>query len=142
MSGYLGLFLGAFLAATLVPFSSEVGLAGMAMSSEWNLLWLWAAASIGNILGAVVNWMLGRYCLHWQGRRWFPVSAIQLEKASTRFQAYGNWSLLLSWVPIIGDPITFASGLLRTPFFIFLALVTVAKAGRYGLVMAAVSGVV
>lgn len=141
MNGYLGLFFGAFLAATIVPFSSEVGLAGMAASGEWTLVWLWAAASLGNILGAVVNWMLGRYCLHWQDRRWFPVSREQMERASGRFQKYGIWSLLLSWVPIIGDPITFASGLMRTPLVVFLVLVTVAKAGRYGVVLGVVAGV-
>jgi len=92
---------------------------------------LWAVASGGNTLGAVVNWALGRWCLHWQDRKWFPFKAKDLEKADRWFQRYGLWSLLLSWVPVIGDPITFAAGFLRVRFGVFLALVFIAKAGRY-----------
>jgi membrane protein YqaA with SNARE-associated domain len=140
VESYLGLFLSALLAATIVPFSSEVLLGGMIASEAfdtWNLL---IAASLGNTLGAVMNWGLGRYCLHWQDRRWFPVTPAQLDRASHHFNHYGVWSLLLAWVPIIGDPITFAAGVLRVPFMLFLILVAISKTGRYLVVLGVVQG--
>ncbi len=135
MESYLGLFLSALLAATLVPFSSEVLLGGMAASAHFSTLGLLIAASAGNVLGAVVNWSLGRYCLHWQDHKWFPVSPGQLIRASRWFSRYGVWSLLLAWVPVIGDPITFAAGVLRVKFAPFLMLVTISKTGRYMVVL-------
>lgn len=135
MESYFGLFFSAFLAATFVPFSSEILLGGMLASGSFNIWYLLFAASIGNILGAVINWWLGGYCLHWQDRRWFPVSQTQLDRASRLFNRYGVWSLLFAWVPIVGDPITFAAGALRVPFSIFLLLVTISKTGRYLAVM-------
>ena len=103
---------------------------------------LWGVATVGNTLGALVNWMLGRWCLHWQDRRWFPFKQDDLEKADTWFAKWGVWSLLLSWVPIIGDPITFAAGFLRVHLGIFLLLVTIAKGGRYVVVLAIAQGFV
>jgi membrane protein YqaA with SNARE-associated domain len=145
MSAYLGLFAAAFLAATILPFSSEAVLAGLSSAGGFDALWLWAIATLGNTLGALVNWVLGRWCLHWglghwQDRRWFPFKADDLQKADRWFAKWGVWSLLLSWVPIIGDPITFAAGFLRVNFWLFLALVTVAKGGRYAVVLALAQG--
>ena len=131
MHDLIGLFSSAFLAATLVPFSSEAVMAALYATGGREAWLLWAVASGGNTLGAVVNWALGRWCLHWQDRKWFPFKAKDLEKADRWFQRYGLWSLLLSWVPVIGDPITFAAGFLRVRFGVFLALVFIAKAGRY-----------
>jgi len=140
MNGYLGLFLSAFLAATILPFSSEAVLAGLSVSGGLDAALLWAVATVGNTLGALVNWTLGRWCLHWQGRRWFPFKQADLDKADRWFAKWGVWSLLLSWVPIIGDPITFAAGFLRVHFGVFLLLVTVAKGGRYFVVLALAQG--
>ncbi|MCK5446104.1 MAG: DedA family protein [Rhodospirillaceae bacterium] len=136
MSGYLGLFLSAFLAATIIPFSSEAVLVSLTAAGGWDVVWLWAVASIGNTLGAVVNWVLGRWFVHFQDRKWFPFKARDLEKADKWFAKWGVWSLLLSWVPLIGDPITFAAGFLRVRFAIFIVLVSIAKAGRYAVVIA------
>ncbi|MDF9441301.1 DedA family protein [Stenotrophomonas acidaminiphila] len=97
-----------------------------------------AVASVGNVLGSVINWWLGRGLLHFRERRWFPVSAQALERAQARYQRFGSWSLLLSWVPIIGDPLTLAAGVMKEPLWRFLLLVTLAKTGRY-LVLAAVT---
>lgn len=141
MESYLGLFLSALLAATLVPFSSEVLLGGMAAAGRFSPSGLLVAASAGNILGSVINWGLGRYCLHWQGHRWFPVSARQLDRASDWYNRYGRWSLLLAWVPVIGDPITFAAGVLRVPFLFFLVLVAFSKIARYLVVLGLVDWV-
>ncbi|OEJ69241.1 YqaA family protein [Magnetovibrio blakemorei] len=140
MSGYLGLFTAAFLAATILPFSSEAVLAGLSSAGGFDVLWLWAVATLGNTLGALVNWVLGRWCLHWQDRKWFPFQSDDLQKADRWFAKWGVWSLLLSWVPIIGDPITFAAGFLRVNFGVFMVLVTLAKGGRYAVVLALAHG--
>lgn len=140
MNGYLGLFASAFLAATILPFSSEAVLAGLSTAGGFDAAWLWAIATLGNTLGALVNWVLGRWCVHWQDRKWFPFQADDLDKADRWFAKWGVWSLLLSWVPVIGDPITFAAGFLRVNLGVFLALVTVAKGGRYLIVLALAQG--
>ena len=140
MNGYLGLFLTAFLAATIFPFSSEAVLAGLSAAGGFEAATLWGVATAGNTLGAIVNWMLGRWCLHWQDRKWFPFKADDLEKADKWFAKWGVWSLLLSWVPIIGDPITFAAGFLRVKFWVFCVLVLIAKGGRYAVVLLIAQG--
>ena len=134
---YLGLFLAAFLAATLVPAQSEAVLVSLLVAGYpvWALL---LVASAGNVLGSVVNWWLGEQLLRFRTSRWFPVSASALERAQRRYQRYGSWSLLLSWVPIIGDPLTLVAGVMREPLWRFLLLVTLAKSVRYG-VLAAVA---
>jgi len=140
MGGYLGLFMSAFLAATIFPFFSEGILAGLIADGGYVVWGLWAVATLGNTLGAMVNWMLGRWCLHWQDKKWFPFKEDDLDKADKWFAKWGVWSLLLSWVPIIGDPITFAAGFLRVHFGIFTALVLLAKGGRYAVVLWVVEG--
>ncbi len=111
---------------------------GMQVSGGFPVAGLLAAASLGNILGAVANWALGRFCLHWQDRKWFPVKPRELARASAWFNRYGIWSLLLAWVPIIGDPITLAAGVLRTRFLPFLLLVAISKTGRYAVLLGTV----
>ena len=128
---YLGLFAVALLAATILPAQSEVVLAGMILSERYHLWLLILVASIGNVLGSVVNWFLGRFISHFEGRRWFPVKRNQIAKAERWYQRYGYWSLLLSWAPIVGDPLTVVAGVLREPLPVFLVLVTIAKVGRY-----------
>ncbi len=136
MENYLGLFLSALLAATIIPFSSEVLLVGMLASEDFSAWGLLFAASVGNTLGSVINWGLGRYCQHWKNHRWFPVTQRQLDRASQYFIRYGVWSLLLAWVPVIGDPITFAAGVLGVRFPVFLVLVAISKTGRYLAILA------
>ena len=127
----LGLFIGAFLAATVLPMSSEIALGAMALADRASPVVLLVVASAGNISGSVVNWLLGRFLITFRDRPWFPVGAEALEKAADRFRRYGLWSLLFAWVPIIGDPLTLAAGLLRAPFLPFLVLVTIGKTARY-----------
>jgi membrane protein YqaA with SNARE-associated domain len=141
MTGYLGLFASAFLAATLLPMSSEAVLAALTAASGHEALLLWLTASVGNTLGALVNWALGRFCLHWRERRWFPVKPAQLARAGAWFRRYGIWSLLFAWLPVVGDPLTFVGGIFRVNVWLFLLLVGAGKAGRYGLVILAVQGV-
>ena len=121
-----------------MPFSSEALLVAMQVSGGFPVAGLLAAASAGNTLGSVANWILGRFCLQWRDRKWFPVKARELDRASAWFNRYGMWSLLLAWVPIVGDPITLAAGVLKARFLPFLLLVAIAKTGRYVVLLGAV----
>nr|WP_206379721.1 YqaA family protein [Pseudomonas veronii] len=134
MVGYLGLFVAAFGAATLLPLQSEAVLVGLLLSGQYSLWWLLGIATLGNVLGSLVNWLLGRWVDHFKARRWFPVSARQLDKARGHYARWGHWTLLLSWVPIIGDPLTLVAGVMREPLWRFLLMVSIAKTARYGLV--------
>ena len=131
---YAGLFLAAFLAATLLPMQSEAVLAGLLVAGGQPVAALLAVASLGNILGSIVNWGLGRWL--WQARdsRWFPANPAQIARAEAWYRRYGRWSLLFSWLPVVGDPLTLVAGLLREPLPVFLLLVTIGKVGRYLLV--------
>lgn len=128
---YLGLFATAFVAATLLPAQSELLLAALLIAGEQPPWLLVAVACVGNSLGSAVNWLLGRHCLNYAGRRWFPKNTGSLRKAEDWYRRYGRWSLLASWVPVIGDPLTLAAGMLREPFWSFIVLVVIAKLGRY-----------
>jgi len=128
--GLLTLFLTSFLAATFLPLSSELLFAAM-LSGEWDLTSLLIVASAGNILGAVVNYLLGRWGSKMVFQRWLRLSDRELQKARDRYNRYGSVSLLLAWVPIIGDPLTVVAGLMRIRFTLFLLLVGIGKVGRY-----------
>lgn len=128
---HAGLFVSAFVSATLFPGGSEALLVGLLVSGEYAVLGLLLVATAGNVLGSVVNWGLGRWVVQFQDRPWFPLAPEKLSQAQQWYQRYGKWSLLLSWVPVIGDPLTVAAGLMRERFLVFLLLVTLAKFGRY-----------
>jgi len=128
---YLSLFIISFLAATILPFSSELTLAGLMATSSYDNLSLLIIASLGNILGSVVNWILGFYSRNLSTKKWFPFKDEQIERSSKWFNKFGRWSLLFAWVPIIGDPLTLAAGLFRIKFVEFLILVTIGKISRY-----------
>ena len=132
--GLFGLFLSAFVSATLVPMSSEAVLAALIAAHGWDVVLLVLVATAGNTLGAMVNWALGRFCLHWRASRWFPISEANLEKGSAWFRRFGTWSLLFAWLPVVGDPLTFAAGIARVPFPLFLTLVLAGKLARYAVV--------
>lgn len=140
VAGYVGLFAAAFGAATLLPLQSEALLVGLIVSDRY---WLWgllAVATLGNVLGSLVNWWLGRGIERFQDRRWFPVSAKHMATARKHYERYGHWSLLLSWMPVIGDPLTLIAGVMREPLGRFVLIVTVAKAARYAVVALLTSG--
>ena len=130
-TGYTGLFLSTFLASTFLPFSSEAVLLALAAMDGYETSLLLIVASVGNTLGALLNWVMGRFCLRWQDRRWFPVSPDHLAQATRWFGRYGLWSMLLAWVPIIGDPLTMVAGVLRVNIWAFLILVAIGKTARY-----------
>jgi len=128
---YAGLFLTAFVAATILPMQSEAALVGLLLLDAQPAWLLVTVASVGNVLGSVVNWLLGRFIERYRDKRWFPAKPAALDRAGAWYRRYGKWSLLLSWMPIIGDPLTVAAGVLREPFPVFLLLVAIAKIGRY-----------
>ena len=130
LTAYGGLFLVAFGAATILPFQSEPVLVGLLASGRFSVPGLITVASVGNVLGAVCNWVLGRFIDRFQDRAWFPVKKPSLERASGWYRRYGRWSLLLCWMPVFGDALTVIAGVLREPLWSFVVLVTLAKIGR------------
>lgn len=127
---YAGLFAAAFIAATILPVQSEAVFISLMLAGHpvWLLL---IVASVGNVLGSVMNWLLGRGIERFHNRRWFPVKPAALERARAWYQRFGRWSLLFSWAPLIGDPLTIVAGVLRERLAAFVVLVAVAKTGRY-----------
>ncbi|MCW8904291.1 YqaA family protein [Sedimenticola sp.] len=127
---YLLLFSSAFLAATILPFYSEVVLFAL-LRDGGDPIVLVSIATLGNTLGAVVNWLLGWYLLHFQDRRWFYFKPAQIERAQRWFQRYGFWTLLLAWMPVGGDALTLIAGIMKVRLWLFLLLVGTGKALRY-----------
>lgn len=126
----IGLFTAAFVAATLIPFQSEiifVALQTQSLAPVWLLVLI---ASIGNTLGSFVNYFIGIGIKSFENHRRFPITPMQMTRAQAWFARWGIWTLLLSWAPI-GDVITVMAGVMRTPFWQFALLVGIAKTGRY-----------
>jgi len=135
--GIWGLGLSAFLAATILPLSSEIVLSALLLAGE-NPLLLIIIATIGNVAGSIVNYMIGRWGADTILHRWFHLSQKQTGKAEQQFNRYGTWSLLFAWVPIIGDPLTLIAGVLKINFGVFLVLVTTGKLARYWIISQAI----
>lgn len=135
-----GLFVAALAAATIIPVQSEIALVGLLLAEHYNWWVLVIVASVGNTLGSIVNWFLGRYIAHFEDRRWFPVKRETIGRAEAWYRRYGQWSLLLSWLPFIGDPLTIVAGVLREPLPTFVLLVAIAKTARYLAVVAITFG--
>ena len=135
---YLGLMVIALLAATLLPLGSEAFLLTLASQGydPW-ALWFWA--TLGNSLGSIINYGLGRYLNHYQNKRWFPISPQTLIKAQFHFQRYGQWSILFAWLPIIGDALTLVAGILKMHFGLFVVLVILGKGLRYAVLVGILS---
>lgn len=138
LAAYAGLFAVALGAASLLPMQSEPVLVGLLLLAEQPAWALVTVASIGNTLGSCINYALGRAVERFRNRRWFPVTPAKLARAEGWYHRWGRWSLLLSWAPVIGDPLTVIAGVLREPFWSFVLLVAIAKTGRY-LVLALVT---
>ena len=137
VSALAGLFASAVLAGSILPAQSEVVLAALILAGNVPAWLLVAVATIGNVGGAVINYGLGRSAERFRHRRWFPLSAAGWERSAAWFARWGTGTLLLSWLPVVGDGFTLLAGAARTPFPLFLALVTLAKGGRYAVLAAA-----
>ncbi len=128
-----GLFAAAFGAATLLPFQSEVVFVALLAAEAASPAAILTVASIGNTLGSMVNWVMGRFVEHFRGRRWFPVTEAQLARAQGWYARWGVWTLLLSWAPF-GDGFTVVAGIMRTPLWLFTLIVGAVKTARYALI--------
>jgi membrane protein YqaA with SNARE-associated domain len=133
-----GLFWAAFLSATILPGSSEAALLALIALGSWSLTTLVAVATVGNTLGSVVNWVLGLFVERWRDHPRFPVKPDEFAKYQEWYSRWGVWSLLLAWVPVIGDPLTVMAGVMRTPLWLFVLVTGLGKLARY----LAVAGVV
>ena len=140
IAAYAGLFMAALIAATIFPMQSEAILVSLIATGNYSTTALLTVASIGNTLGAAVNWVLGRYIGRFSDRRWFPATPNRLARAEAWYRKYGKWSLLFSWLPIGGDALTVIAGTLRVPLPTFLLLVFIGKAVRYLALAAATHG--
>ncbi|MEC7295716.1 MAG: YqaA family protein, partial [Pseudomonadota bacterium] len=129
------LFWVALASATLLPGGSEVWLARLWCVGEPALV-LWVVATAGNTLGSLINVALGRYARQFQHRRWFPASPQGLARAERWYHRFGEASLLLSWLPVIGDPLTVLAGVMRLAWWRALLWIVLAKGARYGLLIA------
>lgn len=130
-SDYFWLFLSGITSATLLPGSSEIVLLTMLSQGVGDPILLVMVATAGNVLGSLINWLCGRYLITFMGRWWFPVSQKSYDKGKKWFERYGVWSLLLAWLPIVGDPLTLLAGTMAVRLRIFLILVTIGKFARY-----------
>jgi membrane protein YqaA with SNARE-associated domain len=128
---YIILFTSSFASSTILPGHSEITLTALITQKKYDIFYLVFFASLGNILGSVLNWYLGLYFLKFKNKKWFPFKENHINKVSKSFLKYGKWSLLLSWVPFIGDALTLVAGMFRVPLHQFIIIVSVAKIGRY-----------
>ena len=119
------------MVATIIPFGSEAYLITLLSLEKYNHFILFLVASVGNVLGSLFNWVCGFYVNFFIKKSWFPINNKIIDRGNKLFKKYGKWSLLISWFPLIGDPITFAAGTLRYPIIPFLVLVSIGKVGRY-----------
>ena len=131
---YITLFISSFISSTILPGHSEITLTTFIFLNKFNIINLIFIASLGNILGSILNWYLGFHFVKFKEKKWFPINKRQLEKASLWFLNYGKWSLFLSWVPVVGDPLTIVAGVLRVPIITFLIIVSISKILRYVIV--------
>ena len=123
------------LAATVLPGASEILMLGLLVQGL-DVWALWLVATAGNVAGSTLNWWVGRFALQFADRRWFPVTRPSLERAQGWYRRWGLPSLLLSWLPGVGDAFTVAAGVMRAPLVPFLILVAIGKGGRYAAVLA------
>ncbi|MHB8810850.1 MAG: YqaA family protein [Desulfobulbaceae bacterium] len=131
--GSLALFLLSFLAATLIPVGSEWLLVALLLKGHDPLPAV-AAATLGNTLGACTTYWIGLWGAPLFIGRLLGISPSDQEKAERLYARYGSWSLLLSWLPVVGDPLCLVGGILRIRFVRFLLLVLSGKLTRYVLV--------
>ena len=131
LEAYTSLFISSFVSSTILPGHSEITLTTFILLEKFSQFLLILFASLGNILGSIVNWYLGFYITKFVKKDWFPFQKKQLDKASSWYLKYGKWSLFLCWVPIIGDPLTIVAGMFRVSLIIFIIIVSISKALRY-----------
>ncbi|MBF0235634.1 MAG: DedA family protein [Desulfamplus sp.] len=138
--GYAGLFICSFLAATLLPLGSEIVLT-ILLAGDYSPFLLLGIATAGNVIGSLVNYVVGIRGGNWIMTNMFRLSDIEIASAESRFRRYGNGVLLFAWVPVVGDPITVVAGILKTNIWLFILFVTLGKFLRYLVVTITVMGI-
>lgn len=128
--GYLSLFFLSFLAATVVPVGSEWLLVVLLLNGHSPACAV-IVATIGNTLGACTTYAIGLYGSSFLMGKVLRIDSAAMQRAQRRYARYGSWSLLFSWVPIVGDPLYLVSGALKTPFHLFFILTLIGKLARY-----------
>ena len=131
LEAYSSLFISSFLSSTILPGHSEITLTTFILLEKYSQFLLVFFASFGNIIGSIINWYLGFYITKFVNKSWFPFKKTQLDNMSLWYLKYGKWSLFLSWVPFIGDPLTIVAGMFRVPLIIFITIVSISKILRY-----------
>ena len=130
--GVWGLFISAFIASTLLPGGSEALLFALVLEESHSPWLLWGVASLGNSLGGMTSWLIGRLLA---GR--FPLRALKPERrrAAARLRRFGAPVLLLSWLPLVGDPLCVAAGWLRIHPLAAFVMIAIGKSARYLVIM-------
>ena len=126
-----GLALSAFLAATFLPGTTEVVLLALVAAADIEPWLLVTVASVFNVAGSGVNYAIGWYLERWKDSRFLPVSPERLARAQGWFRRYGVWSLLLSWVPFVGDAFPVVAGLMRANPWVAFPLIAIGKTARF-----------
>lgn len=129
-AGLAGLFVLSFAAATLLPIGSE-WLLVLLLTRHYDPTALVVVATVGNSCGAVTTYLLGRWGSAWLVQRVLRIDAAGQRRGETCFRRYGRWALLGSWLPVVGDAVCLAAGMLRAPFWSSLLLISAGKFGRY-----------
>ena len=131
LEAYSSLFISSFLSSTILPGHSEITLTTFILLEKYSQFLLIFFASFGNVIGSIINWYLGFYITKFVNKSWFPFKKNQLDNMSLWYLKYGKWSLFLSWVPFVGDPLTIVAGMFRVPLIIFITIVSISKILRY-----------
>lgn len=129
------MFLAAFLAATILPFSSEALLMAMAALGDWSGSSLLLVATVGNTMGGLTNYGLGRWIPEERATRLFRLDTTKAERWRDFVHRRGAWAALLCWLPVVGDPIAIAMGLFRAPFLPTAVLMFIGKCVRYCVIL-------
>lgn len=132
--GYLGMGLASFLAGTFFPFSSETVMAALLLASDMDPVLTVASASIGNVLGSMVNYAIGRMCKPETVNRLFKIKPSRMERAQKYVGRYGSWMGFFAFLPILGTAISLALGFLRANVWGTLLFTLIGKVARYVIV--------
>jgi membrane protein YqaA with SNARE-associated domain len=129
--GYLGLFVASFLAATVVPFSSELVFSAMVLGGKLDPWVCVFVATAGNWLGGMTSYGLGRFGkIDWI-EKYLKIDKAKVDNFIVKFQKYGSWSVFFSFLPFIGDVIAVAVGFLRGRWWIVAPIMLLGKLFRY-----------
>lgn len=129
--GYIGLFIGTFISATLFPTPSEAFVIG-AFELEFNVFWVLVVATTGNLLGGLTNYYIGYKATNSEGlKKRFKISQAKIDKWEQRLGKYGYWLGLISWLPVVGDPMVGVLGFFKVRFWPLTITMFIGKCGRY-----------